>query len=195
MGLELNESDISEILRYLGYRGTGLTHADEVRIAETIELTNSVIKPACAWKLFETEYMQDGILLINTGFKLQGESIKKHLNGASKAVLLCVTLGHGFDVEVERSMVRDPAFSVVLNACGIQAVEKYADMLQRDIDAVLAPLHTGVRFSPGYGDLPLESQADFLRILDASRRAGIRLNENYLMDPIKSVTAVAGVIE
>ena len=50
-----------------------------------------------------------------------------------------------------------------------------------------------MRFSPGYGDLPIEVQKDFLPLLDAERRLGITLSESCLMAPSKSVTAIIGV--
>lgn len=229
--ITLDASDTAQILRYLGYRNTGLTEADERNISEAIELTNSIIRPSCVWKLYSLQYMAEGILLLPAGVRgavagsgrsgtadtepgglciLSGESIRRHLNGVTEAVLLAVTIGRDFDVEVEKAMVRNPSFGVILNACGIQAVEKLADTLQLEIDKRLAGtpasdtderaeagdnlLHTGIRFSPGYGDLPLESQRDFIRLLDATRKAGITLNESCLMNPLKSVTAIAGII-
>ncbi|MCR5277919.1 MAG: hypothetical protein K6E19_00615 [Lachnospiraceae bacterium] len=197
MQITLDSSDIPQILRYLGYRNTGLTETDERNISEAIELTNSIIKPATVWKLFSLQYETEGILLspaLAPGNRavLLGESIRKHLNHAKEAVLLCVTIGRDFDVEVEKAMVRNPAFGVTLNACGIQAVEKLADSLQFEIDERLGH-KTGIRFSPGYGDLPLSSQRDFIRLLDATRKVGVTLNESFLMNPLKSVTAIAAV--
>ncbi|MCR5275107.1 MAG: Vitamin B12 dependent methionine synthase activation subunit, partial [Clostridiales bacterium] len=48
-------------------------------------------------------------------------------------------------------------------------------------------------FSPGYGDLPIEVQKEFLPLLDAERRLGITLSDSYLMSPSKSVTAIIGI--
>ena len=50
-----------------------------------------------------------------------------------------------------------------------------------------------MRFSPGYGDLPLETQRPLLQILDSGRRAGIVLSDTMLMIPSKSVSAIIGV--
>ena len=55
-------------------------------------------------------------------------------------------------------------------------------------DKILRP-----RFSPGYGDLPLDFQKEFLKITDASRKLGISLNDSLLMSPSKSVTAIIGI--
>ena len=49
------------------------------------------------------------------------------------------------------------------------------------------------RFSPGYGDLPIETQAKFLAVTDATKRVGINLSDSFLMIPRKSVTAIIGL--
>ena len=48
------------------------------------------------------------------------------------------------------------------------------------------------RFSPGYGDFPLETQKKFLKIINAEK-LGVYLTDGYLMKPFKTVTAVIGV--
>ena len=49
------------------------------------------------------------------------------------------------------------------------------------------------RFSPGYGDFPIDLQQKFLEILDAPKRIGVNTTENMLLVPRKSVTAVIGL--
>ena len=49
------------------------------------------------------------------------------------------------------------------------------------------------RFSPGYGDLPLEFQREIFRALDVPRRIGVSLGSSCLMSPSKSVTAIVGI--
>ena len=195
MNLILDETDQSEILRYLGYRGTGLTERILRDLARGVEIANGILRPAAVWKIFSLDYTDEGVKLNNSDCVLKGESIKKHLKEADRCALLCVTLGRDFDEEVERLMVKDPGLGVILNACGIQAAEKLADALQKEIDGRVAPLKTGVRFRPGYGDLPLETQEDLIRILNTEKAIGVRLNENYLMNPMKSVTAICGLYE
>ena len=48
------------------------------------------------------------------------------------------------------------------------------------------------RFSPGYGDFPLECQGMLLDALEAGKRIGIKLTDSLLMMPSKSVSAVMG---
>ena len=49
------------------------------------------------------------------------------------------------------------------------------------------------RFSPGFGDLPLELQRQVTEALDCPRSLGITLGESLLMTPSKSVTAIIGM--
>jgi 5-methyltetrahydrofolate--homocysteine methyltransferase len=65
------------------------------------------------------------------------------------------------------------------------------------VDELLAEKYKGwnmtFRFSPGYGDYPIELQSEFLRMLDAPRKIGLTTNNNYLLMPTKSVTAILGL--
>ena len=49
------------------------------------------------------------------------------------------------------------------------------------------------RFSPGYGDLSLDTQKKLLSALDSQRKIGITLTESLLMLPTKSVSAIIGL--
>ncbi len=196
MDTRLTADDKNEILRYLGYRGSEITDGVEKRIEACMNKANEVSKIGYSYRLFSVSYEESGVVVQNALMTMPGSSIKKHLAGAETVAFMCVTLGRAFDVEVEAQMVKDPASGVILNACGIALIEKAADELQRLIDESLeGNLHTGVRFSPGYGDLPLSLQEDFLRILNAEKYAGIRLNSSYLCNPSKTVTAVCAIID
>ncbi len=190
----LDKSDRSEILRYLGYRGSEITEVVEDALERGIALANKLIKVRSVYRFFEIEDCEEGIRLKGTVGVMTGNSIKKHLEGYDRVILFCVTIGSEFDREVERQMVSDPTLSVILNACGIQAVEKACDALQHEVEEKYRE-KTGIRFSPGYGDMPLSLQGDFIRLLNTERMAGVTINENFLMNPRKTVTAVAGVKE
>jgi hypothetical protein len=51
------------------------------------------------------------------------------------------------------------------------------------------------RFSPGYGDLPLDIQPALLAVLDAERRIGLTCTQSLILLPRKSVTALIGLGE
>ena len=52
---------------------------------------------------------------------------------------------------------------------------------------------TKPRFSPGYGDFPLDFQRDIFATMSLAKNIGITLNNSLLMSPSKSVTAVIGI--
>ena len=192
MDIKLDITDRSEILRYLGYRGSEITEVVENTIQEGIALSNKLIKIGMTYRFLNIIERENGIEVEGEHFTLTGKAIKKHLKGYDRAMFLCLTIGSAFDREVEKQMVKNPTLAVILNACGIQAVEKACDALQLKAEEETG-MKTGVRFSPGYGDLPLSTQKDFIRILNTERLAGVTINENYLMNPRKTVTAVCGL--
>lgn len=67
----------------------------------------------------------------------------------------------------------------------------------KKVDEILAEKYSGkymtFRFSPGYGDYPIEMQKEYLRILDAPRKIGLTTGDSCLLVPSKSVTAVLGI--
>ncbi|MBP5453941.1 MAG: hypothetical protein J6Y09_04925 [Lachnospiraceae bacterium] len=194
MTVKLDDSDRQVVLRYLGYRGNEITNVVKEKLEAAFNICNKIINVRQVWKLYSIRESKEGISLEEADCVLYGESLKKLLKGLNEAILFCVTIGIDFDREVEKQMIKDPTLGVCLNACGIAAIEKACDNLQLEVEKELGK-KTTTRFSPGYGDLPLESQRDFIRLLNTEKIAGVRLNENNLMNPLKSVTAIAGLME
>ncbi len=122
-----------------------------------------------------------------------GEDIKNHLSGCAKAALICATLGSDIDRLIRVSQISDMSRAVVLDSFASVAIEQVC----RQLDDLLAENYPEYfftfRFSPGYGDYPIELQKTYLSILDAPRKIGLSTNENYLLTPSKSVTAIAGM--
>lgn len=122
-----------------------------------------------------------------------GRDIANHLDGCEKAILMCATLGAEIDKLIRISQISDMAKAVVLDSLASVAVEQVCNK----VDEIIAEKYDGYymtfRFSPGYGDYPISLQQDFLRMLDAPRKIGLTTNENFLLMPTKSVTAVMGL--
>ena len=70
-----------------------------------------------------------------------------------------------------------------------------ADLYERRLseEVRLAGKYLTNRYSPGYGDLPLEVQKPLLEYLNAGRAIGLTLTATNLMVPRKSVTAILGI--
>ena len=125
---------------------------------------------------------------------VESQALARHLAGCPSAYLVCGTIGAEFDALQRRVAVTSGADALIVQAIGAAAVEKHMDTVDEEIRAELAPGESLVsRYSPGYGDFPLEASRRILELLDAPRRMGVSLTDSLLLVPSKTVTAVAGV--
>ena len=179
-------SSNSEVLRYLGYGGQEVDAELLARIDAMRTRCEEVCRPAVVERSFDASELP---------LDLPGNDIAKHLRGAVEVVLFAATLGHAVDQELRRLAVADPVGQVVFDAVATDAIERLANKVEANIRLRAAErgLFCSWRFSPGYGDLPLDVQPAFLQVLNASRRLGITLTASNLMVPTKSVTAIVGV--
>ena len=125
--------------------------------------------------------------------EIQSKSLLRNLKGCGQVVLFGATLGAGVDRLIRRVSLTDMARAVVLDSFASVAVEQVC----QKVDEILAEKYSGkymtFRFSPGYGDYPIEMQKEYLRILDAPRKIGLTTGDSCLLVPSKSVTAVLGI--
>jgi len=184
--------DLSEPLRYLGVRGEPDPDLYAQLSAAADRLTRSVT-PRWLWRAFPTSFQDESIVLEGAGLALTGELARRMLDGCTQAVLLACTLGAGFETLLRAEQARSMARAAMLDACGSAWVEAGCDEAQREIAARFPGLYLTDRFSPGYGDLPLEVQRDICAVLDVPRRLGVQVGDSLLMNPSKSVTAVIGL--
>lgn len=122
---------------------------------------------------------------------LKGEAIRKHLADCREAVLLGVTLGAGVDHLIRSSQIRDMAEAFILDCGASILTEQVCDLFEEQIRKENNLYFTG-RYSPGYGDYPLECQDELIRLLDGPRKIGLTVNRSHLLIPRKSITAVMG---
>lgn len=186
-----------EVLRYLGYRGSEIPPHTERLIDGCIIETLGMVRPSYLYQKYSIHTSGDGIHLDGTEIVLTGKDIQAHLNGCQEVYLLCATIGMFVDKNIRLRMVMEPAAGVILDSCGSVAVEQVVDAVEKEIEKEVMEQGKQItwRFSPGYGDLPLTIQRDIADILDIHRKLGVSVNEDMLMTPSKSVTAIIGVLE
>lgn len=184
--------DIAEPLRWLGVRGEpdGALLAEVTGLADRLTRT---ITPRWVWRMFHVKRTFDREELEGAGLALTGETARKMLADCDRAVLLACTLGAGFVAMLRAEQARSMARAALLDACGSAWAEAGCDGAEREIAARFPGLFLTDRFSPGYGDLPLELQRSICAALDAGRRLGVQVTDSLMMNPAKSVTAVIGL--
>ncbi len=85
--------------------------------------------------------------------------------------------------------------ALVADSLASAAVEQVCEAAEEEIRAAIGNYGYTWRFSPGYGDFPLDIQGEFLNALDAPKRIGVNVTDSLILIPRKSVTAVMGVSE
>ena len=136
----------------------------------------------------------DGGLSIGNA-RTTSHDLAVNLRDCTEAYLLGATVGVGVDRLIARATVTDVTKAAIYQAAGAAYIEAFCDRINDEIKAIACKeeLETRPRFSPGYGDLPLEFQKDIFRLLDLSKNVGISLTESRTMSPGKSVTAIIGL--
>lgn len=134
-------------------------------------------------------------LLRIAGMEIRSANLVRNLRGCEEVFLMAATLGIGPDRLIARASVSRMSRAVVLQAASAAMIEAWCDAVNREIMGVAAGqgLYCRPRFSPGYGDFPLETQRELAQILRIQKEIGVSLTQTLLMMPSKSVTAVIGL--
>ncbi len=183
----------SEIYRYLGYTANaGVPENVTAMVDEILENVLSGSRPLVCYKRFDLGFC-DGI---DFGFlKVKSKDLLANLKGCSEAVIFAATIGIYTDRQIQKETILSPARACIYQAVGATVIEAVCDDFNRWLG--LEEEHKGnslnPRFSPGYGDVPLEIQKDIHRELNCAKMAGITLTDSILMVPEKSVTAIIGI--
>ncbi len=185
--------DVREALRYLGVQDPP---AELVQQAQAVAgRLSAAVQPKYTYRVYGLDALDDGILLHGSGVKLTGLTAKQMLAQCGQAALLACTLGSRFDALLLSLQARDMAKAVICDALGSALVEAGCAAAEREIAARFPEMYLTDRFSPGYGDLPLELQRSLCDVLEVQRRLGVTVTPSLLMNPMKSVTAVIGLSE
>lgn len=179
----------AEMLRYARC-GDGVGFEKEAEQAQ--RLVDDLIRPAAAAVVFDIK--RDGEKLFVADTELEGKSIKKLLAPCNKCVVMAITVGFELDMKIAALGSSSPALSLLADAAASSAVEDACDACCESIESELGVKLTP-RFSPGYGDLPMNIQPALLTLTNARRDLGLTVGSGCMLSPIKSVTAIAGIKE
>jgi len=184
---------VEEALRYM--RAAKADPETRRLVEETAEMLEKRLRPRFLWRSFPIDRRGGEIRLEGSEIRLPGTLAGKMLAECDTAVLLVCTLGAEFDRMMQEWEKRDMARAAVMDVCGSAWTEAVCDEAEEEIRSRFPGRFLTDRFSPGYGDLPLELQRGFLQALDGGRKLGITVNDSFLLLPCKSVTAIVGLAD
>ena len=174
-----------QVLYYLGYRGQNIDENLKQQILNCMKLVEEKASPKIIYKIVKTN---------ECALHLEGNDIQDIMNPSSFCVVMAATIGSDIDRLLMKTEITNVADALILDACANVAIENVCDHFEFDIrDELEGTYYVSDRFSPGYGDLPLDSQMLLCEYLNTSRTIGLNVTSNCLMIPRKSVTAILGI--
>ena len=185
-------STLSEALRYMQTE-----NVPEIRnkAERALTMLRELSAPKYLYRVFELDKSEGEYQLKGSNIILRGKSADTMLHDCCSAIIMICTLGFGFEAELRKAQARSMADALIFDACGSALVEEGCDEAERVISAAMPGMYMTDRFSPGYGDLPLELQEEISRTLNAEKQLGVHLNESLLFYPSKTVSAIIGIAD
>lgn len=190
-----------EVYRYLGVspkdlldlplfkkKNTGFAELVEKGIREV----QALILPAVVYGEQEVKKIEGNNIFFEN-FAVASSSLAVNLKDCSKATLVAGTIGPRIDRLIQKTSRFNAGLSGIYQASGAMFIEEVIEKLNLLINERAGSLgyETRPRFSPGYGDLSLETQKIFFGFLKPEK-IGLTLMDTLIMAPEKSVTAFIG---
>ncbi len=177
----------SEILRYSGT--CKATSEIEALMEECLKEADGIFTYKVCYGVFPLSKKGDEVDLSFT--KAPSKSLSKWLENAHSYILFGATIGIELDRLISKYSRISPSKALMFQAIGTERIEALCDVFCADMKKDYGNITA--RFSPGYGDFPLEIQKEIFAVLDPYRKIGLTLNESLVMSPSKSVTAIVGI--
>lgn len=193
--LKIKSINQKEAFRYLGYKSAVPDEKMQQLMNACENEVLGILNVKYLFKEFDITVNDNKVIVKGTSVAFSGKAIVEHLSKCKKAIVLCATISAGVDKLLRKAQILDMTRAVVIDSLANAAVEQVAEMLETLIAKKYNNYYLTWRFSPGYGDFPIESQKEILGLLNAQKRIGLCTDESSLLMPTKSITAVIGLSE
>ncbi|MBP1665194.1 MAG: hypothetical protein H6Q23_54 [Bacteroidetes bacterium] len=188
---------ITQVQNDMGYR-------EETPDASVLDVISDVLKDCESLNNIRAEYRifhnisfdqaEKTVRIDDIVFEIKNTVFAQLKKSESIAVFLSTagedTAARGRQANMEGDLLRGFVYDVI----GSEIVEAAAELMQNDLDEIMAPagLLTTNRFNPGYCGWNVTEQHKLFRLM-ADNYCGIRLTESALMDPVKSGSGFMGI--
>ncbi len=178
--------------RFAGIKGNDISEYDE-QLSRLVLFLQKEFPCKSTYRVFPLKRSSDSFEVQNTTLFLDGKTAKTMLSDCDSCVLLAATLGSELDAYLRKTNAKSTLDAFLADACASALIESACDELCLQIAKQVRPKYTTDRFSPGYGDFPLEKQKDFFCALNLQKTLGLTLSDSYIINPQKTVTAAIGL--
>ena len=187
---------IREVYRYLGYHGQSPSEEVIQRVDQCIKDLHKAADPRFVCRRLEVCRTLENPAELHIGtLTLTSKDLARNLTGCNEVFLFAATLGMGPDRLIRRAEVTSMADAAIYQAASAEMIEAWCSEKNYELkkQVMAEGLFLRPRYSPGYGDCPLEAQKEISEILAMPKTIGVCLTETLLMMPTKSVTAFIGI--
>lgn len=154
-----------------------------------------MVEPAVFWREEPITENDEAVLrLHNDALRIESCYVAKGLSKCTRVTVMALTIGSALPQFASDASAEGRLYeAAVADYLGSHAVELFADAFCTYLQQMMIPkgLYATLRYSPGYGDWSLSAQPEVFAFLNECRDK-IQLSENYLMEPVKSITAIVG---
>ncbi len=182
-------------MRRLGYiRGTEPDEPTKARLDAVGSSATVLAEPRGMYRILPCE-ARENTIVIDSRFVIQSEAVFRLFKSCSHCAVMAATIGTAICQERDALMHERGKYAdgVILDAVASEladeAMARVHDMIQKL--GLQQGFSITMRYSPGYKDLYLSNQTMIDELLDLSR-IGIHVTDSYMLEPEKSVTALAG---
>ena len=195
--IEINQG---EVLRYLQYKNQDIDNSLSEKIKKCINRTKEIINPRFIFRKYKIKKLKfsnekNEVYFEGTNLTLKSDDIYNLLLDCDECILMSATLGLEIEREIRKLTYTDLTKGIIIDACATTAIEEVCDIVQDNIakNLLKEDKYITYRYSPGYGDLPIEKNLDINNLLNSQKEIGLTVTNSGIMIPRKSVVALIGV--
>ena len=188
--------DRHQVLKNIGYvTDSKLPVRMSSLVNDYAENACQLIEPSYSYVIRDIESVHESHIVIDGGITFESEVLARLMAKCEKVAVFALTIGKHME-EVVAQLSTDGLIlqAAVLDAIGSVAAESVADFVQERVRqlADVKGLCISQRFSPGHCDWNVDQQAMVFQAINIGT-GEIRLTENCLMLPRKSISGIIGI--
>ena len=184
-----------EVLRYLEYKGQIIDDNLKETINQCKNITKARINPRYTFRVYSIKKNKGIIEFEGSNLKLESRDLYNVLKDCNKCILMAATIGLDIEKDIRKYSLTELTKGIIIDSCATTAIEEVCDMVQEEVQNNILEdgQYTTLRYSPGYGDLPIEKNKDILNLINGQKEIGLTITTNGIMIPRKSVIAIIGI--
>lgn len=173
-------------LTYLGYTNQTLTNELQSLLAECEKEVQTIARPKVYWQKYALKHPLE---IETLAISIPSIQLEKALKDCEECIVIAVTLGGIIDQRIKYYTSFDMHKGVVFDAIASAYLEVYCDIYEEEH----LPSNRGYRYAPGYSDIPLFLNSEFVSKMNLYKYLGISMYHETMFTPMKTLLGIMGL--